>query len=136
MFAPSTAPRTTPSHKPGTVSAALAEAARRLAPHSESARADAEILLGHVLNRPRHWPRVRPQEILPAAQSQRFRHLVSQRVAGIPIAYLTGRRAFWSLDLEVTPDVLIPRPETECLVEAALEVIPNSTCWSIADLGL
>lgn len=68
-------------------------------------------------------------------QMQRLRELLARRQRGEPIAYITGRREFWSLDLQVTPDVLIPRPETELLVEQALAYIPVHANWFIADLG-
>nr|VFJ56722.1 MAG: release factor glutamine methyltransferase [Candidatus Kentron sp. FM]VFJ57755.1 MAG: release factor glutamine methyltransferase [Candidatus Kentron sp. FM]VFK11730.1 MAG: release factor glutamine methyltransferase [Candidatus Kentron sp. FM] len=118
-----------------TIGTALEQAIGTLAPHSPSARADAEILLGHVLGKPRHWPYVWQDHAFSPSEYERFRHLVDRRVLGGPVAYLTGRRRFWSLDLSVTPDVLIPRPETESLVEAALAIIPKAARWRVADLG-
>ena len=118
-----------------TIGTALGQAIGTLAPHSPSARADAEILLGYVLGKPRHWPYVWGDDVFSPSEYDRFQHLVDRRVSGVPVAYLTGRRWFWSLDLLVTPDVLIPRPETESLVEAALEIIPKAARWRVADLG-
>ncbi|MBT8421471.1 MAG: peptide chain release factor N(5)-glutamine methyltransferase [Gammaproteobacteria bacterium] len=113
----------------------LDRAIRTLAPHGPSARIDAEILLGHVLDKPRHWPYVWEDHTPTTSEHERFQHLIDLRASGWPVAYLIGRRAFWSLDLLVTQDVLIPRPETECLVEAVLAVIPKAAKWRIADLG-
>lgn len=76
-----------------------------------------------------------PELELPDRRSESFKRLIKQRVLGEPIAYLTGSSEFWSLPLEVNPGVLIPRPETERLVEAALNKIPPKADWRIADLG-
>jgi release factor glutamine methyltransferase len=81
----------------------------------------AELLLMHVLGRERVWIYSHPEELLDAAQIERFFDLVARRTAGTPTQYLTGRQEFWGLEFEVTPDVLIPRPETEHVVEVALE---------------
>nr|VFJ45961.1 MAG: [protein release factor]-glutamine N5-methyltransferase [Candidatus Kentron sp. DK] len=118
-----------------TLGAALRVAIRALTPHSPSPRADAEILLGHVLGKPRHWPYVWRDKPIADPVLGQFRDLVTRRATGQPIAWLTGRRAFWTLDLRVTPDVLIPRPDTETLVEVALALIPEDASWRIADLG-
>ena len=72
---------------------------------------------------------------MPRLAQRRFERLLARRAGGEPVAYLTGRREFWSLDLEVTPAVLVPRPETEHLVEAALELIPSTARIRLADLG-
>lgn len=98
-------------------------------------RRDAEILLGFVLGRDRAWLTAHDTDPLPADLTTRFRTLWARRLAGEPVAYLTGRRGFWTLDLAVTPDVLIPRPETELLVETALARIPEDAAWDLADLG-
>ncbi|QJD60314.1 peptide chain release factor N(5)-glutamine methyltransferase [Pseudomonas sp. gcc21] len=90
-------------------------------PDSDSPRLDAELLLAHALNKPRSflltWPEHQPQP----EQVERFQHLLQRRRAGEPVAYLLGQRGFWSLDLEVDSSTLIPRPDTERLVEVALE---------------
>jgi release factor glutamine methyltransferase len=80
----------------------------------------AELLLMHVLERDRAWLYAHPEEMVAPAQATQYFELVAQRVAGMPTQYLTGRQEFWGLEFEVTPDVLIPRPETEHVVEVAL----------------
>jgi len=112
---------------------ALAAAATRL-PGDES-RHEAEQLLLHVLQQPRSWLFAHATDALPAPQSQAFNALLERRAAGEPVAYITGRRGFWTLDLEVGPATLIPRPETERLVELALERLPAATPLWLADLG-
>ena len=102
---------------------------------SETPRLDAEILLAAALDRPRSylhaWPERRPEP----EQAARFAAWLERRSSGEPVAYLLGRREFWSLELEVTPDTLIPRPETELLVELALERLPADRPVAVADLG-
>jgi release factor glutamine methyltransferase len=101
---------------------------------SESAR-EVELLLGHALGRDRAWLYAHADDALDTADAVRFHALLMRRAAGEPIAYLLGRREFWSLDIVVTPDVLIPRPETELLVELALARIAQNVKVEIADLG-
>nr|MBS0022056.1 peptide chain release factor N(5)-glutamine methyltransferase [Gammaproteobacteria bacterium] len=117
------------------VRVALERAVHVLSPNSDAARIEAETLLGHTLNKPRHYAYLWPQRPITAAHYQRFKALCRRRAAGEPLAYILRRREFWSLDLEVTPATLIPRPETECLVEAALTLVPPTATWHIADLG-
>src|SRR5215469_7832867 len=81
---------------------------------------EAKILLAHVLGRDRAWVAAHGDASLTRAEALAFDALASRRRGGEPVAYLTGRREFFGLDLEITPDVLIPRPETELLVEQAL----------------
>ncbi len=102
---------------------------------SPSARLDAEILLAHVLDCPRSFLYAHPELEVPKRRLQQFQKLVESRAGGTPIAYLKGRREFWSLPLKVGPEVLIPRPETELLVGQALQRIPAGTGWRVADLG-
>ncbi|CAM5528959.1 peptide chain release factor N(5)-glutamine methyltransferase [Rhodanobacter lindaniclasticus] len=98
-------------------------------------RADAELLLLHVLQQPRSWLFTHADDELDTDVQTAFSALVERRAAGEPVAYITGRRGFWSLELEVTPATLIPRPETELLVELALQrLLPDAAC-SVADLG-
>ena len=99
------------------------------------ARRDAELLLMHTLDRSRAWLYAHGDDDVDASAALRFRALLGRREVGEPLAYITGRREFWSLDLAVTPDVLIPRPETELLVELALQRIPQDVQVDIADLG-
>ncbi|MEX2149267.1 MAG: peptide chain release factor N(5)-glutamine methyltransferase [Steroidobacteraceae bacterium] len=114
-----------------------AEAALRnqLAADSSAAALDAALLLAHVLGLSRAALAARPELKLTSAQAVRLGQLAVRRAAGEPLAYLTGRREFWSLELDVTPDVLVPRPETELLVEWALEVLVGRTDPAVLDLG-
>jgi release factor glutamine methyltransferase len=89
---------------------------------SDSARLDAELLLSHALNKPRSFLYAFPEHKLSPMQHQQYEKLLRQRVSGEPVAYLTGKKEFWSLPLRVTRDTLIPRPETETLVLLALEL--------------
>lgn len=111
-------------------------AAQRLrATGSESPRLDAQILLGHVLNQPRSYLYAHSEDLLTASQQHQVEALLRQRLAGHPVAHLLGRREFWSQELEVGPDTLIPRPETEITLELALEKIPPGADWALLDLG-
>jgi release factor glutamine methyltransferase len=96
---------------------------------------DARMLLQHVLNvGPAHLIAHSAQQ-LTAAQAQAFRLMTAKRARGEPVAYLTGKREFYSLDFTVTPAVLIPRPETELLVDLSLARIPVDVPYRILDLG-
>lgn len=112
---------------------ALRAAAERLS--GPDARHEAEHLLLHVLERDRAWLFAHGDDPLPAAEAAAFDVLLTRRAAGEPLAYLLGRRGFWTLDLQVSPATLIPRPETERLVELALERLPDDRPLRIADLG-
>jgi release factor glutamine methyltransferase len=118
-----------------TVAETLTLAARALAPHSESPRLDAELLLGKALGVDRPQLIVSATESLAEEALQRYRYLIERRVNGAPIAYLTGSREFWSMNLKITPAVLVPRPETETLVELALALFGSDQQPSILDLG-
>ncbi len=109
--------------------------ARQALADSPTAQLDTEVLLGHVLSFSRAELYANSNRDVPADKLDEFLQLVKRRQQGEPIAYLTGQREFWSLALKVTPDVLIPRPETELLVEAALARIPADARWRVADLG-
>ena len=113
----------------------LADAARRLAAISETPRLDAEVLLAAALERPRSYLHAWPDRTPEPKQSARFLAWLAWRGAGFPVAYILGRLEFWSLELDVTPDTLIPRPETELLVELALARLPVDRPITIADLG-
>ena len=91
----------------------------------ESPRADAEILLAHTLGSERITLYAHHDQPLNPDELRRFKAFIKRRAAREPVAYIVGRKGFWSLELAVTPDVLIPRPETECLVERALEFLPR-----------
>lgn len=111
----------------------LAAAAQALA--GNEARLEAEVLLLHVLGRPRAWLYAHADDELPPPQREAFDRLVQRRCAGEPVAYLTGTREFWSLALRVTGATLIPRADTERLVELALERLPSAMPLRVADLG-
>ena len=112
----------------------LARGAAALEPLPVDAFLEAGILLAHVIGKPRSWLFAHPEMPVNGQTASRFDRMIEQRLKGAPIAYLTGRREFWSLDLQVTPDTLIPRPETELLVERAL-AIPLPAEARVADLG-
>jgi release factor glutamine methyltransferase len=120
---------------PDTIRHLLDEAAAMLADASPAPRLDAELLLAHALGQARSHLRAYPEKPLDARTLEAFRALVTARRRGEPIAYLTSKREFWSLELKVTPATLIPRHETELLVELALERIPPDATWEILDLG-
>jgi release factor glutamine methyltransferase len=104
----------------------------------DSPRATAEILLAHALHMQRIELYIRYDQPLHAGELQQLKTLIGRRSRREPVAYITGRKEFWSLDLEVTPDALIPRPETECLVEAAVEYLdaaPIQLRCNILELG-
>ena len=98
-------------------------------------RVDAEWLLAHALGRPRSWLFAHAADPVAPELADRFQALIARREAGEPVAYLTGMQGFWTLDLEVSPATLIPRPETELLVELALARILVDAASRIADLG-
>ena len=108
----------------------LADGARRLGEH-----ADAEALLLHALGQPRSWLFSHADDAPDAVVQAVYAGLLERRAGGEPVAYITGHRGFWTLDLEVTPATLIPRPETELLVELALERLPVMEPSRVADLG-
>ncbi len=112
----------------------LAEGRSQLADQAAGSL-EAELLLCHVLGVSRAWLYANADRVPGPEQSAGYTALLQRRRAGEPIAYLTGTREFWSLPLKVTPDVLIPRPETELLVETALAYIPEDAHWRVADLG-
>jgi release factor glutamine methyltransferase len=101
---------------------------------TDSARRDTEILLCHCLGKPRAWLYTWPEKEVARDCARDFEKLLAQRREGVPVAYLTGEREFWSLQLAVSDATLIPRPETETLVAWALELaLPNAA--SVLDLG-
>jgi release factor glutamine methyltransferase len=81
----------------------------------------AELLLLHVLGRDRTWLYAHPEEVVPGLEAHRFLSLILRRAEGEPTQYITGKQEFWGMEFEVTPDVLIPRPETEHVIEVALD---------------
>lgn len=121
-----------------TIEQALAHAKSILANSaSDSITLDAEILLGFVLNQSRTYLYTWPEKTLSHSQQSSYQLLLDQRLIGKPIAYLTGERAFFGLDFYVSEATLIPRPDTEILVETALEKMANKNAqaWAFCDLG-
>lgn len=110
----------------------LAEACTLI--EGESPRLDAELLLAEVTGWSRSRFRAFPEVTLDPSQVEAFRQMVERRTAGEPVAHILGHQDFWTLTLEVTPDTLIPRPDTECLVETALSLSLPETA-RVADLG-
>lgn len=102
--------------------------------HSESPKRDGEILLGYVLEKSRSWLIAFDDTILTASQLAQLDELLNRRQQGEPVAHLLGEREFWSLPLKVNNSTLIPRPDTEVLVEVALELLPETPC-EVLDLG-
>lgn len=117
-----------------TVATALRRATQRLRHHGDSADLEARLLLAHVLGVPGTRLYTEPRAEIAAADIRRYEQLIGRRAGGEPLAYITGRCGFWTLELEVNPAVLVPRPDTETLVETALAVLPENSC-AIADLG-
>jgi release factor glutamine methyltransferase len=118
-----------------TVAEALDSGACSLHSHSDSPRLDAELLLGKLLGLSRSGLIARGSEPVAIDREQAYASLIERRIQGAPVAYLTGNREFWSLALQVTPAVLVPRPETEVLVELALQRLPRDRPSSVLDLG-
>jgi release factor glutamine methyltransferase len=125
---------------PVTVETLLAEGVQRLraspaaAGPGASPELDAQLLLAHCVGLSRAQLQSHPETVAAALQAEQYRFLLARRSAGEPLAYLTGSREFWSLPLTVSPDVLVPRPETELLVERALALHPAAT-GRVAELG-
>jgi len=112
----------------------LEHAARRLTPAADEPLLEAQVLLAHCLGRDRSWLYAWPDHIPNATQIACFARLVDERLRGRPVAHLTGEREFWSLRLLISPDTLIPRPETEQLIETALALeLPDDA--RVLDLG-
>lgn len=118
------------------VSALLAEGIARLQRVTDQPRLEAEILLGAALGRNRAWLMSHADEpILDCDATDRYEAFVTRRAHAEPVAYILGEKEFWSLTLEVTPDVLIPRPETELAVELALKMLPLDLPCRVLDLA-
>jgi release factor glutamine methyltransferase len=117
------------------IDAAVASGADRLQQVSDSPRLDAEVLLARALDLPRSYLIAHPDDVLDDASLSRYFRAVGRRREGVPLSYITGEKEFWSLSLAVGPGVLVPRPETELLVELALREIPRCEEYSVLDLG-
>src|SRR4051812_9698017 len=118
-----------------TIQNALQTARRQIQPASDSASLDAQVLLAEVLGVDRSYLLSHPEQNLTAEQDSRFNALVERCAAGEPLAYLLGRRAFYDRDLVVSPDVLVPRPETEVLLERALAFAKGKSNLTAVDVG-
>lgn len=119
------------THTPATIKHILGTTARELD------RLDVEVLLSHALTRPRSYLHAWPERELTPDERSRFMTLLHRRLAGEPVAYITGCQEFWSLPFEVNPATLIPRPETELLVETSLHLAEriDTRVLRLADLG-
>lgn len=114
---------------------ALQQASQALKISSESARLDAELLLGKVLGKTRSYLFTWPEKELKPDEQAEFQTRVAQRLQGVPVAYLLGYREFWGMVLAVSPATLIPRPDTERIVELALERLAQQAKPTVLDLG-
>ncbi|MDT8407819.1 MAG: protein-(glutamine-N5) methyltransferase, release factor-specific, partial [Methylococcales bacterium] len=113
----------------------LNQASQLLSDCTETPRLDAEVLLAHTLKKNRVYLRTWPERQVNNVEQETFTTLLEQRQRGWPIAYLIGEREFWSRTFNVSADVLIPRPETEHLIEQALALQPTSSHVKLLDLG-
>jgi release factor glutamine methyltransferase len=118
-----------------TIAEALTTAAANLVKSSSSPRLDAELLLAHVLQTDRPSLILHAKDNVPEKKAKEFSSFIRQRAQHVPIPFLTGRQEFFGMSLEVTPDVLVPRPATELLVEAVIKHLPADTTMTIADVG-
>jgi release factor glutamine methyltransferase len=117
------------------VKQALNLAVKQLKPYTDTARLDAEILLAFTLTKPRTYLHTYPEATLTKEQFFNFQQLIARRSLGVPIAYLTGVREFWSLPIKVNAETLIPRPETELIVELTLSLLSEESEAFVLDLG-
>lgn len=116
------------------ISEALHEAQKALSA-LDSAKLDTEVLLAHVLKKNRSYLRAYSDQVITTSELQQFQQLIKKRTKKTPIAYLIGEKEFWSLTFKITPDVLIPRPETELLVEKVLQEHGDKKELTLFDLG-
>ena len=117
------------------IDVALDAAMDKLRPVSDSPRLDAELLLARALDVQRSYIYAHPEQEMDPAAATRFLQAVDQRVTGMPMAYISGEKEFWSMTLLVSPDTLVPRADTEILVDQALIRIPRKSTLRILDLG-
>lgn len=118
-----------------TIKTALQQATEQLAASSDSSSLDAHYLLAFVLGQSQSYLIAHARDPLDGANYTRFSHLIERRLTGEPVAYLLGQKGFWTFNLAVSNAVLVPRPETETLIEAALMRLPANASATIADLG-
>ena len=121
--------------EPRTIEKAVTDAAEKLRAVTDAPRLEAELLLARAIDMPRSFLFAHPEDELDAGSLQRLDETVQRRLAGEPMAYITGIKEFWSMELAVSPATLVPRPETELLVDVALRDIPRKAEWNILDLG-
>jgi len=117
------------------IGSALSGATEALSKISDSPRLDAELLLARAIDIPRSYLFAHAEEELDRAGVERFQNTLKLRVDGLPMAYITGEKEFWSMTLMVSPATLVPRPETEILVNLVLQEIPRATKCRVLDLG-
>jgi release factor glutamine methyltransferase len=117
------------------IATALADGTERLRSVSDSPMLDAELLLARAIDMPRTYLIAHPEDTLDPAAVDRYLTAIERRSAGMPIAYIAGEKEFWSMTLIVSPDTLVPRPETEVLVDQALQRIPDDGNFTVLDLG-
>lgn len=117
------------------IGTALADGTEQLRSVSDSPRLETELLLARALDVPRSYLFAHPEDCLDPAAVDRFFLAIKRRMDGMPLAYITGEKEFWSMILIVSPDTLVPRPETEVLVDQALQRIPEDKTFSVLDLG-
>ncbi len=124
------------AEQPLTLGDALHAGSRTLAAHTSNPRLEAELLLTHLLERPRTYLHAHPEQTLAPAARAAYARLLARRAAGEPLPYITGHIEFYGLDFAITPAVLIPRPETELLVETALDWLRTHPDAVAADVGV
>jgi release factor glutamine methyltransferase len=117
------------------IAADAAKLAAALALDAKSARLEAQYLLQRTLQKPRAWLLAHPEQQLTPVQQKDYEQMLQRRLHGEPVAYILGEREFFGLNFRVTPATLIPRPETELLVELALQHIPQTGTNRVLDLG-
>ena len=118
-----------------TIKQAIQHGRETLNYQSDNPQQEASLLLAYTIDRPKEYLIAHSEDALSDAAFEWYQNYLSRRLEGEPIAYIQQEKEFWSLPLKVTPGVLIPRPDTETLVEAALEIIPKNDCSNILDLG-
>lgn len=120
---------------PVSIEQAVLAATEKLRDVTDAPRLEAELLMARAIDMPRSFLFAHPEDELDAGSLARLQDTVQRRLAGEPMAYITGIREFWSMELAVSPATLVPRPETELLVDVALRDIPRKAEWHILDLG-
>jgi len=117
------------------IATALADGTERLRSVSDSPMLDAELLLARAIDMPRSYLIAHPEDTLDPHTVERYFAAIERRSGGMPLAYISGEKEFWSMTLIVSPDTLVPRPETEVLVDQALQRIPVEEKYAVLDLG-